>query len=84
MNKYRNKNNQGVQLISYADSIGCDLKEMEIALDSFFKEAVESIHILPFYPSSADRGFAPLTHQKIDPKFGRTELVSEWQFKLSA
>lgn len=28
------------------------------------------MHVLPFYPSSADRGFAPLTYKQVDPAFG--------------
>jgi glycosidase len=28
------------------------------------------MHVLPFYPSSADRGFAPLTYKEVDPAFG--------------
>ena len=44
-----------------------------IFLDTYFKDVIEGVHILPFYPSSADRGFAPLTHQKIDPQFGNED-----------
>lgn len=28
------------------------------------------IHILPFFPSSGDRGFAPMDYHKVDPAFG--------------
>ncbi len=28
------------------------------------------IHILPFFPSSGDRGFAPMDYTKVDPAFG--------------
>jgi sucrose phosphorylase len=65
--------NRGVQLISYPDSLGNNLKDLKIVLDKYFKKAVKGVHILPFYPSSADRGFAPLTHRQIDPRFGTFE-----------
>jgi sucrose phosphorylase len=29
-----------------------------------------SLHLLPIYPSSGDRGFAPLTYQEVDPDQG--------------
>ena len=28
------------------------------------------VHVLPPFPSSGDRGFAPLTYDQIDPRFG--------------
>ena len=28
------------------------------------------VHILPFFPSSADRGFAPICYDKVDERFG--------------
>lgn len=59
-----------VQLITYPDSLGGDLKELEKNVSKHFKGAIGGIHILPFYPSSSDRGFAPLTHLKVDPEFG--------------
>ena len=64
-----------VQLITYADSLGKNLKELDQALDQYFKDIVHGVHILPFYPSSADRGFAPLTHFEVDPAFGNWEDV---------
>jgi sucrose 6(F)-phosphate phosphorylase len=33
------------------------------------------VHVLPPFPSSGDRGFAPLTYYNIDPKFGGWEDV---------
>lgn len=59
-----------IMLITYADSMGTNLKELKLALDRYFREAVGSVHILPFFPSSADRGFAPLCYDCVDPNFG--------------
>ncbi|MDA3840751.1 MAG: sucrose phosphorylase [Patescibacteria group bacterium] len=70
------KENSGVQLITYADSLGNNLNDLKYVLDTHLKSVVKGVHILPFYPSSGDRGFAPLTHRKIDPAFGRVEDLS--------
>jgi sucrose 6(F)-phosphate phosphorylase len=59
-----------VQLITYPDSLGGDLGSLRRAIDRFFPEHFSGIHILPPYPSSGDRGFAPLTYLEIDPTFG--------------
>ena len=59
-----------VMLITYADSMGRDLKELETALAKHFEGAVKGIHILPFFPSSGDRGFAVIEYDKVEPAFG--------------
>ena len=60
-----------VQLITYPDSLGGNLGALDYALRTHFPGLfVGGVHILPPYPSSADRGFAPLTHIDIDPAFG--------------
>jgi sucrose phosphorylase len=59
-----------IQIISYPDSLGKNLQELHYALNRYFKKAVSGVHILPFFPSSADRGFAPLTYFEVDPSFG--------------
>lgn len=62
--------NNKIMLITYADSMGNNLKDLKEMMDTYFKEAVGGIHILPFFPSSADRGFAPMRYDKVDEKFG--------------
>jgi sucrose phosphorylase len=65
-----------VQLISYPDSLGGDLQKLCQALDEYFPGLFEGgIHILPPFPSSGDRGFAPLTYQEIDPRLGTWEDI---------
>ena len=59
-----------VQLIVYPDSLGGDLVELHYVLRRYLSRAVGGVHLLPFYPSSADRGFAPLTYDEVDPAFG--------------
>jgi len=59
-----------IQLITYPDSLGGDLKELKGVLDRHLRGKIGGVHILPFYPSSSDRGFSPLTLSKVDPAFG--------------
>ncbi|MDF2486292.1 MAG: alpha amylase catalytic region [Herbinix sp.] len=59
-----------IMLITYADSFGKNLKEMKEMIDNYFRREIGSIHILPFFPSSGDRGFAPLTYEEVDSQFG--------------
>ncbi|MEK5394858.1 sucrose phosphorylase [Paenibacillus sp. FSL K6-2859] len=57
-------------LITYADSLGRNLKELNEILDKHLRGVVGGVHLLPFYPSSGDRGFAPMDYTKVDPAFG--------------
>jgi sucrose phosphorylase len=67
-----------VQLITYADSMGGDLKTLHDVLTKYFPNVFKGgIHVLPPFPSSGDRGFAPLTYLEIDPKFGNWEDIRE-------
>lgn len=66
-----------VQLITYADSLGGDLKVLNGVLSKYFSDICSGgVHILPPFPSSGDRGFAPLTYLEIEPKFGTWEDIS--------
>lgn len=73
MKKLENK----CMLITYADSMGSNLKDLQKALDTYFPRAVAGIHILPFFPSSGDRGFAPMDYHQVDPAFGGWEDVEQ-------
>jgi sucrose phosphorylase len=59
-----------VNLITYPDSLGSNLLELHYVLRRYLEHAVGGVHLLPFYPSSADRGFSPLTYDEVDPAFG--------------
>ena len=59
-----------VMLITYADSMGNNLKDLHKVLNQYYANAVGGVHILPFFPSSADRGFAPMCYDRVDPNFG--------------
>ena len=69
--KFSNK----IMLITYADSLGKNLADLDQVLDTYFKDAVGGVHILPLFPSSADRGFAPMRYDVVDPAFGTWDAV---------
>ncbi|MDK2903040.1 MAG: sucrose 6(F)-phosphate phosphorylase [Clostridiales bacterium] len=62
--------NNKVQLITYPDSLGGNLKALNDVLEKYFSDTFAGVHILPPFPSSGDRGFAPMTYSEIDPRFG--------------
>jgi len=65
-----------VQLITYPDSLGGSLEGLDRVLREHFPGTFPGgIHILPPFPSSGDRGFAPLTYMEIDPRFGSWEDI---------
>ena len=64
-------------LITYADSMGKNLSELHKIINKHYKKAVGGIHILQFFPSSADRGFAPIRYDKVDENFGSFEDIEE-------
>ena len=60
-----------VQLITYPDSLGGDIGMLARVLDEDLAGLFPGgVHVLPPFPSSGDRGFAPLTYDEIDPRFG--------------
>ena len=67
--------NNEIMLITYADCMGNDLNDLENVLNKYLEGAVGGLHILPFFPSSADRGFAPTTYKEVDPVFGTWENI---------
>lgn len=71
MKKIENK----IMLITYADSMGNNLKDLKTVLKDHIGDAIGGVHLLPFFPSSGDRGFAPMTYREVDPAFGGWEDV---------
>ncbi|HVL53005.1 MAG TPA: sucrose phosphorylase [Vitreimonas sp.] len=58
------------QLLTYPDSLGGDLRSIAELLEGPLAGLFAGVHILPPFPSSGDRGFAPMTYREIDPRFG--------------
>ena len=61
---------RGPQLLTYPDSLGGDLASIEALLRGPLDGLFTGIHVLPPFPSSGDRGFAPTSYLEIDPRFG--------------
>lgn len=64
-----------IMLITYPDSMGKNLTELHEALSTYFDGAFGSVHLLPFFPSSADRGFAPIRYDRVEQAFGTYEDI---------
>ncbi len=73
MKKLKNE----IMLITYADSLGENLTDLKDILDKYYSDAIGGVHILPFFPSSGDRGFAPMRYDVVDKDFGTMEDVKE-------
>lgn len=63
------------QLLTYPDALGGDLRALGDLLDGPLAGLFRGVHVLPPFPSSADRGFAPVTYERIDPRFGTWEDI---------
>ena len=61
-------------IISYGDSVYSDKKGSIKVFQKFFQKKLnkyfDTIHFLPFYPSSSDSGFAVKDHYKVENKLG--------------
>lgn len=67
-----------VQLITYPDSLGGNLKMLKEVLTEKLPDVFAGgVHILPPFPSSGDRGFAPLTYLRIDENHGTWEDIRQ-------
>ena len=62
-------------LITYSDSLGKNLKELDENISKYFGDAIGGVHLLPFFPSTGDRGFAPVDYDQVDPAFGDRDDV---------
>ncbi|WP_019315790.1 alpha-amylase family glycosyl hydrolase, partial [Streptococcus mutans] len=44
-------------------------------IENYFGDAVGGVHLLPFFPSTGDRGFAPIDYHEVDSAFGDWDEV---------
>ncbi|WP_075521869.1 alpha-amylase family glycosyl hydrolase [Candidatus Pelagibacter communis] len=72
-------------VICYGDSIYSknkkNLKTFQLFFNKKLKKFIDTIHFLPFYPSSSDSGFAVKDHYKIDNKFGNWLNIKHFSTK---
>ncbi len=66
-------------LITYADTIYNErerpLRTLSRFLDRYVKDAVTGVHLLPFFPSSSDGGYAVIDHKEVAPRLGTWEDI---------
>ncbi len=68
-----------VILITYGDMVFSPGKKPLHALSdlahAFFPHLINTIHILPFFPYSSDRGFAVMDFEEVDPNLGTWDEI---------
>ncbi len=68
-------------LICYGDSVYSERKKSIKVFQSFFQKKLKkyfnTIHFLPFYPSSSDSGFAVKDHFKVENKLGNWKDIKK-------
>ncbi len=78
-NKPKRINQKDILLITYADTIKSKNKKslvvLEDFLNKFIKKTINTIHILPFYPSSSDGGFSVKDFFKVDKQHGSWKSI---------
>ncbi len=66
-------------LITYGDLVrgeeSTPLATLHKFIDTFNRGAINTLHILPFFPYSSDRGFAIVKFRSVDPKLGTWEDI---------
>jgi sucrose phosphorylase len=79
---------QDVVLITYGDLIVSDnrspLQTLADFAEVFFRGVITTIHVLPFFPYSSDRGFSVISFEEVDPQLGTWDDIAELEesFKL--
>lgn len=63
-----------VILITYGDLLTSPgrlpLQVLSDFLQRFMRDSINSVHILPFFPYSSDRGFSIIDYEEVDPRLG--------------
>ena len=94
INKFNKKKNRKKKIVSektsivicYGDSVfSSSQKHLIKNFQSFFQKKLSkyfnTVHFLPFYPSSSDSGFAVKDHYKIDSKLGNWSDIIKFSKK---
>jgi glycosidase len=82
-----NLNEKDIILITYADQVQenfkSPLKSLEQFCADYITDIINTIHLLPFYPSSSDDGFSVIDYQAVDPKLGSWEDIASLRKKFN-
>ena len=77
-----------VVLITYGDLVVSEtrtpLRTLTDFAEIFFRGLISTIHVLPFFPYSSDRGFSVISYTEVDPELGTWHDIAELKksFKL--
>ena len=70
---------QDMVLITYGDTVqgakGNTLAALHRFIQTYNRGVINTIHILPFFPYSSDRGFAIIDFEMVDPEMGTWESI---------
>jgi glycosidase len=70
-------------LITYADAVrsreATGIEALHRFVETYY-DSVNTIHMLPFFPYSSDRGFSVVDFKAVDPRVGSWEQVRELAF----
>jgi sucrose phosphorylase len=70
-----------VVLITYGDLLTGQrrppLRVLRDFVNVFMRGAINTVHILPFFPYSSDRGFSIIDFEEVDPRLGTWEDIEE-------
>ena len=71
---------QDVVAITYGDLIDSPnahpLRALSIIFENLFRGVFSTVHILPFFPYSSDRGFSVIDYEEVDPRLGHWEDIA--------
>jgi glucosylglycerate phosphorylase len=69
-----------VVLITYGDLLTAPgrrpLQVLAGFLKRFMHDAINTVHILPFFPYSSDRGFSIIDYEEVDPRLGSWDDIA--------
>jgi glycosidase len=70
-----------VLLITYGDLLESPgkppLRALADILNVFVRRTINTIHLLPFFPYSSDRGFSVMDYEEVDPRLGSWQDVEK-------
>lgn len=76
-----NWDQEDVVVITYGNSIKKEneapLKTLHTFLDTHFKDTINSVHILPFFPYCSDDGFAVMDYYAVNPRLGEWKDIEK-------
>ena len=76
-----------VVLITYGDLLVSDtrspLQTLADFTEVFFRGIVTTLHILPFFPHSSDRGFSVTSYTDVDPRLGTWDEIDQLSCPVS-